>query len=54
MLWFNFILGSNFIFFYFKCIIILLPYLKTKEHKILTKDEIEPQHLPIHMEDFHT
>ena len=24
------------------------------ENKRETKDEIEPQHLPIHMEDFHT
>ena len=33
MLWFTFILGLNFIFFYFELIIIQLPYPKTKENK---------------------
>ena len=48
MLWFNFILGSNFIFLCFKLIIIdyhTLPNPKTEENKIGTKKKIEPQHI---------
>ena len=48
LLWFNFILGSNFLFFCsnsLSCYYHTLPYLKTKEKKIWTKDKIEPQHL---------
>ena len=48
ILWFNFILGSNFLFFCFKLIILLLSFITipeiTKEKKIWTKDEVEPQH----------
>ena len=47
MLWFNFILGSNFLSFCFKLIIMLLSYItipKTKEKEIWTKDNIETQH----------
>ena len=47
MLWFNFILGSNFIFLCFKLIIIHYNTQKTKEHKIWTKDKIEPQHIHV-------
>ena len=59
MLWFNFILGSNLLFFCFKLIIMLLscyyqtlPYPKTKEKKIWTKDKIEPQHIYTSRTDF--
>ena len=44
MLWFNVTVGLNSIFFCFK-LIIILPYPKTKENKLSTKDEIEPQHI---------
>ena len=49
VLWFNFILGLKFIFLCFKEIHYhgdTLSYPKTKEHKIKTKDKIEPQHTP--------
>ena len=45
MLWFNFILGSNFIFLCFKLIIIQYNTQKQKKHKIWTKDKIEPQQI---------
>ena len=45
--WFNFIVGFKFIFLCFKQIDYhTLSYPKTKEHKIETKDKIEPQHTP--------
>ena len=47
MLWFNFIIGSNFIFLLFKLIII---YYNTQKHKENKFDKIEPQH--IHTEDY--
>ena len=47
VLWFNFIVGLKFIFLCFKQIHYhTLSYPKTKEHKIKTKDKIEPQHTP--------
>ena len=42
MLWFNFILGSNFIFFLFLGIVMFDYEFETKEDKIWTKDKIEP------------
>ena len=45
MLWVNFILGLNFIFFVFQTHYHTLLYPETKENKILTKDKIEPQHI---------
>ena len=47
MLWFNFILGLNFIFYCFRIYYHTLPYAKTIENKILTKDKIEPQHIQV-------
>ena len=45
--WFNFIVGFKFIFLCLKQIDYhTLSYPKTKEHKIETKDKIEPQHTP--------
>ena len=47
MLWFN-IIGLNFVFVYFKLIIIytcMLPYPKTKGNRIQIKDKIEPKHI---------
>ena len=45
MLWFNFILGLNFIFFCFKLIYHTLPHPTSKENKISTNDKIEPQNI---------
>ena len=42
MLWVNFILGSN---FYFLGIVMYDDKFETKENKIWTMDEIEPQHI---------
>ena len=47
MLWFNFILGLNFMSLCFKTHYHTLPYLKTKGNKIETKNEIEPQHMTL-------
>ena len=44
MLWFNFILGSNLIFFCFKLIIIHYNTQKQKRKKNWIEDKIEPQH----------
>ena len=44
ILWFNFILGSNFIFLCFGYGNVL-QWFKTKENKIWTKDKIDPQHI---------
>ena len=44
----QFILGSNFLFFCFKLIIMLLSYIiipKNKRKENLTKDKVEPQHI---------
>ena len=45
MLWFNFIIGLNHIFLFFKTHHHTLPYPKTKGNKSQTKDKIEPQHI---------
>ena len=45
MLWFNFILGSNFISLCLKLTIIHYITQKQKNIKIWTKDKIEPQHI---------
>ena len=45
VLWFNFILGLNFMSLRFKTHYHTLPYLKTKGSKIETKKKIEPQHI---------
>ena len=50
MLWFNFILGSNFFSFVsnsLSCYYHTLSYPKTKEKKIWTKDKVEPQHIHV-------
>ena len=44
VLWFNFILGLNFIFFCFKPVIIHNTQLLTKENKIQTKDKLSMNH----------
>ena len=45
MLWFNFILGLNFIFLLFWGMLMYDNEFKTKGNKIETKDKIEPQHI---------
>ena len=45
MLWFNFILGLNFISFLFWGVVIYDNEFETKEIEIQTKDKIEPQHI---------
>ena len=41
--WFNFIFGSNFLFFSFFCIVMYDNKFETKENKNWTKDKIEPK-----------
>ena len=45
VLWFNFILSLNFIFFWFLGMVMYDNEFETKEYKIQTKDKIEPQHM---------
>ena len=44
LMWFNFILGSNFVFL-FLGIVMYDNEFETKENQIWTMDKIEPQHL---------
>ena len=47
MLWFNFILGSNFLFFCFLGIVMYDNEFETRENKIWTEDKIEPQQIHV-------
>ena len=54
MLRLNFILGSNNLFYFrlFQTHYHILPYPKTKENIILTRDKIEPQHIETYISDW--